>query len=102
MKSYGAEFAATTGDSEPSASFEYGSNLFTLTQVGKGLNMMVIAPTGDSLVLEENFDVTKDEARRVAFTGALTGRADGEIVIVVAHDYTDSDIWIEDAAQAAI
>jgi hypothetical protein len=64
--------------------------------------MLVIAPGGDDLLLEENFDVTKDEARRTAFTAALTGREEGDIIMIVAHDYTDSDIWIEDAAQQAI
>ena len=105
MKSVGSEFAAQTGDSEPSISFVYGSNEYKLNPEvasGKGLNMLVISATGDDLILEENFDVTKDEARRTAFTAALTGRAEGDIIMVVAHDYTDSDIWVEDAAQTAI
>jgi hypothetical protein len=105
MKSVGSEFAAQTGDSEPSIDFMYGENEYKLNPEvasGKGLNMLVIAPGGDDLLLEENFDVTKDEARRTAFTAALTGRAEGDIIMIVAHDYTDSDIWIEDAAQQAI
>lgn len=105
MKSVGSEFAASTGDSEPSIDFMYGSNEFKLSPEvasGKGLNMLVISPGGDDLLLEENFDVTKDEVRRTDFTAALTGRSEGDIIMIVAHDYTDSDIWIEDAAQQAI